>query len=136
MIPQAPSRGRVTVVDGKIKRVPDGVAPSSTIRHGEVLLQAGAPSVSVVQPEAPRPDPTQITVRPVALPQRMSFLGTSFKTVSGALAEVFGSFPVRLTREHLSIVHGMAAVAGEGRGPYDQIAAALDKHGDVELGVE
>lgn len=139
-------RGKIDLVDGRIKRVPSAsMAIGERVQEGVLNTQMG-PTVRVLGESAamnvanemplPKPDPTAMSWRPLTSPRRVTFLGTSFPAVHRALADVFGEFPIRLTPEHRVTLRAMAAVAGEGREPYDQIADALQKHGDVEVGVE
>lgn len=143
------NRGTIQEVAGVIKRVPSGQMGSAGIAERLPLQTQQGPSVktpSQVSAEAtdlylehlakPLPDPTQMSWRPLTSPRRVTFLGTSFPAVSRALTEAFGEFPLRLRPEHRATLKAMAAVADEGREPYDQIADALQKHGDVEVGVE
>lgn len=136
-------RGRIETVDGRIKRVPSAtMALGQRVQEGVLNTQMG-PTVRVTatepmkfEGEAMVSPPTQMSWRPLTTPRRVTFLGTSFAAVHRALADTFGGFPVRLSPEHVVTLRAMAAVAGEGREPYDQIADALQKHGDVEVGVE
>lgn len=77
-----------------------------------------------------------ITFSSVAKPQRISFLGTDMITVRKALEEVFGDFPVRVSKKDMNILAGMCAASAAGRQPYEQLCAALEKHGELELGLE
>jgi hypothetical protein len=66
----------------------------------------------------------------------VTFLGTSFDQVAMAMREVFGEFPIRLKwAEHIAVLTAMAAVAGDGRGPYEQIMTALGRYRELELRV-
>ena len=70
----------------------------------------------------------------IATPVRMRFSGTSCQAVSQALVEAFGPFPIRLHKgEQLMILKGMAAAAGEGRQPYEDLMKALAQVGQLEL---
>jgi len=143
------SRGTIQNVGGTIRRVPVGQSPGTlrtqggpSVGNGEVMTPLGPP-VSVSQAlnlaneqASDLLPPTQMSWRPLTTPRRVTFLGTSFAAVHRALGEVFGGFPIRLSREHIVAIRAMATVAADGREPYDQIAEALAKHGDVEVGVE
>lgn len=72
----------------------------------------------------------------VAKPQRLSFLGTDMRTVRKALEEVYGNFPIRLSKRDANIIAGMCAASGEGRAPYEQLCQALDQFGELELSLE
>jgi hypothetical protein len=136
-------RGRIEMVDGKIKRVPSAtMAIGDRVQEGVLQVRHG-PSVRVTSEatvaladETSKPDPTQMSWRPLSQHRRVTFLGTSFPAVYRALGDVFGEFPLRLTRDHALTLRAMAAVAGEGREPYDQIAEALVRFSDIEVGVE
>lgn len=84
--------------------------------------------------------PTQkgnfISYSSVARPQRISFLGTDVNTVKAALAEVFGTFPIRLSKKDSNILAGMCAASGDGRQPYEQLCVAIDHHGELEIVLE
>jgi hypothetical protein len=79
----------------------------------------------------------QIELAPISQPEKITFLGTSFDEVSRALAEAFGEFPIRLkwSHAHVLALSAMAAVAGTGRGPYEEIGAALERYRELELRV-
>ncbi len=92
-------------------------------------LRGGRPSIAVATPLA-----MQIEWAPMASGQRLPFNGTSYLAVREALTKTFGAFPIRLSRaDHLATMRGMAAVAAEGAEPYAQLAAALDKFGELEI---
>ena len=79
----------------------------------------------------------QIELAPISNPEPITFLGTSYDDVSRALVEAFGDFPIRLrsTPSHMLALTAMAAVAGVGRSPYEEIKAALVRYGELELRV-
>jgi hypothetical protein len=79
----------------------------------------------------------QIELAPIKTPERVTFLGTSYDEVSRALAETFGNFPIRLvyTEPHILALKAMAAAAGQGRAPYEEIATALGRYHELELRV-
>jgi hypothetical protein len=91
-----------------------------------VSVVAGKPSVSTGDPG--------IQWAPISGPVRLQFSGTSCEDTLKALQTAFGSFPVRLsTGEHLFILRGMAAAAGGGSQPYQQLITALTQFGQLEL---
>lgn len=92
----------------------------------------------------PKPSPVivasklkQLEWAPISTPERITFLGTSFDEVARALRESFGEFPIRLTygQPHIMVLKAMAAVAGQGRQPYEEISTALERYGELELRV-
>ena len=91
-----------------------------------VSVVAGKPSVSTGDPG--------ILWSPIASPMRLQFSGTSCEDVATALKTGFGEFPIRLsTGEHMFILKGMAAAAGPGKQPYNQLISALTQFGTLEL---
>lgn len=77
-----------------------------------------------------------ITFASVAKPQRISFLGTDISTVREALEEVFGDFPIRVSKKDMNILTGMCAASGEGRKPYEELCGALEKYQELEISLE
>jgi hypothetical protein len=79
----------------------------------------------------------QIEWAPINTPVRVTFLGSSYDAISEALSEAFGEFPIRLKLDilHTSMLAAMAAAAGEGRQPYEEIKTALERYGELELRV-
>jgi hypothetical protein len=79
----------------------------------------------------------QIEWAPISTPEKVTFLGTSYDEVSRALVEAFGEFPIRLrfTEPHILALKAMAAVAGDGRHPYEEISTALGRYHELELRV-
>ena len=79
----------------------------------------------------------QIEWAPIAPPEKLTFLGTSYDEVSRALAETFGDFPIRLRwgQAHVLALTAMAAAAGQGRQPYEEIRNALERYRELELRV-
>lgn len=128
-------RGTIQMVEGKIRRIPAGQGASPA----NPVIQAGPVVVEVQMPMSVRPA-TGISWAPVAPPQRISFLGTSFLDVRAALEKVFGEFPIRLgvysQRDDAMILRGMSAAAGGGAAPYEELVRALQQHGDLELRLE
>ena len=91
-----------------------------------VSLVAGKPSIAT--PEH------GVEWAPIASPARLQFTGTDSRAVASALEEAFGPFPIRLHKgEQLLILRGMAAAAGEGKQPYQQLITALSQVGQLEL---
>ena len=89
-------------------------------------LVAGQPPVSTGE--------KGIQWKPIASPVRLRFTGTSYEAVGHALIEAFGPFPIRLNAgEQLLILRGMAAAAGEGKQPYQELIQALSQVGELEL---
>ena len=92
----------------------------------QISVVAGKPSVATGEPG--------ILWSPIASPMRLQFSGTSCEAVSEALQAGFGDFPIRLsTGEHMFILRGMAASAGAGKQPYQQLITALTQFGTLEL---
>lgn len=92
----------------------------------DLSIVAGQPSISLGE--------KGIQWSPIASPVRMRFSGTSCEATSKALTEAFGPFPIRLHKgEQLLILKGMAAAAGEGRQPYEELMKALAQVGQLEL---
>jgi len=75
----------------------------------------------------------QIAWVAVTSPAELRYNGTTVQAVHKALRRAFGELPIRLGREHLPVIHGMMAVAGEGATPYEILFQALDKFGELEL---
>jgi hypothetical protein len=69
-----------------------------------------------------------------APPKNLSFLGTNYDTVAGALTETFGPFPIQLNKfEHELVLKAMGAAAGVGSASYKQLLEALNTHGEIEI---
>jgi hypothetical protein len=80
-----------------------------------------------------------MTIYAISEPQRMSFLGTSFKGMESVLLDIMGSneFPIRLTKEkHLEGVRWALAACGEAREPWQQLLDSLNKFGIIEVHIE
>lgn len=91
-------------------------------------------------PEAlrPRRAAQEITWAPLAIERRLLFNGTSYLAVRDALVTVFGEFPIKLQFSdefgvHAEILKAMAAAAGEGSTPYDDLLEALTRHHGLVL---
>lgn len=74
---------------------------------------------------------------PIAEGGRLSFAGTTYRATRNALFSVFGEYPIRLNKaKHLQTLQAMSHVAKEandGAAPYNQLADALRKYGDLEV---
>ena len=91
-----------------------------------VNLVAGRPPIAS--------DNQQITWSPIADPTILPFTGTSYDKVKNALSEVFGPYPIRLAGgNHVLVLQGMMAAAGEGREPFRVLLTALTKFGALEV---
>lgn len=86
---------------------------------------AGKPSVGVRE--------TGIYWAPVSQSIRLSFAGTDQATVSKALTDTFGKFPIRLSDSHILTIKAMYHAAGVGGKPYSDLYDALQKFGQLEL---
>lgn len=92
----------------------------------QTFVVAGKPSVAVGDPG--------IQWAPISGPMRLQFSGTSVSETGVALREAFGDFPIRLVAgEHLPVLKGMCAAAGEGKQPYMQLITALTQFSTLEL---
>lgn len=70
-----------------------------------------------------------IAYKPVVEKEYIEGAGSSFYK---ALEETFGNFPIHLTYdEHKEIVYAMMRAIGTENNPYEQLAIALDNHGEV-----
>ena len=78
----------------------------------------------------------EIVWRPLQDPQRLRFNGTSIEATRKALTEAFGPLPIRLTKEHINMLRGMIAAAGEGATPYTELHEALSRYSDIEVGIK
>lgn len=103
-----------------------------------IPLNVGKPSIRASENNPPSGRQQALEWRPIVDEgNRLSFSGTSFNATRTALSGVFGPFPIRLKKEHLPSLHAMMAVAkanGDGHKPYEQLAAALNRWGDLEIG--
>ena len=90
-----------------------------------VHVVAGKPSIAVGYSE--------IRWAPVSQSVRVSFAGTDYQTVCSALQNTFSRFPIRLSKDHMQILKAMGHAAGQGGTPYNKIADALEKFGELEL---
>jgi hypothetical protein len=82
-------------------------------------------------PVDPQP---QISWVAITAPAALRYNGTTVQAVHKALVRAFGEFPIRLGRDdHLSVLIGMKAAAGEGATPYEILFEALLKFGELEV---
>jgi hypothetical protein len=92
-------------------------------------------NVSVVAGKPPIATPSaNITWSPIAEGVNLSFAGSSFEEVRDALTTAFGPFPIRLSSgNHMLVLQGMVAAAGERKEPYRALLTALSRFGGLEL---
>ena len=88
-----------------------------------------------VASETPAKTDGEIRWAPVHFSRRLSFAGTHYVAVREALRATFGEFPITLSYNpdkddylHATILKGMAAAAGEGSEPYEDLRTALVKY--------
>ena len=87
---------------------------------------AGRPTVAIGDPG--------IQWSPISAPSRLKFTGTSIEATRSALTKAFGDFPIRLNSgNQLLVLKGMAAGAGDGSAPYDELILALTQFGTLEI---
>lgn len=71
--------------------------------------------------------------RALTPPANVSFLGNNFLSVKKALETAFGAYPFELGVKDLPVLRAMAAAAGEGKTPYEDLVAALEKHDGLSV---
>lgn len=85
----------------------------------------------------PLREPT-LTWKPLGDGSRLTFQNTSHDQVRAALFQAFGMFPIRLSKAKgdvvaLQAMYCVANAMGKAGAPYEQLIAALNKYGDVEV---
>lgn len=99
------------------------------------------PNPLVDPPPAPKRRKLDGEIRwaPVAFTRRLPMTGTAFNAVRDALVKVFGDFPIKLeykpeeNLEHAQMLKAMAAAAGDGGEPFDDLRTALMKYHGLVL---
>lgn len=81
----------------------------------------------------------EIRWAPVAFTRRLPMTGTAFNAVRDALVKVFGEFPIKLEYnpenhpDDANLLKAMAAAAGDGGEPFDDLRTALMKYHGLVL---
>lgn len=77
-----------------------------------------------------------INIFAVTEPVRMDFIGTSYDSFAKAAKQIFGEFPIRLSKEHKPTIKAISIVLAENGTAWKQIYDSLEKYGNVELQIE
>ncbi len=81
------------------------------------------------------PRQSRLEWAPLAGPQNVSFSGTDYDAVRKALIGMWGTFPIRLSKERGDdeCMKAMMFAAGQGQTPYHVLHQALMQYGEIEV---